>query len=155
MGIEIERKFLVKNAAWKQLNYTKTVYKQAYFCNSNKVSIRVRTSDEKAWIGFKSVTKNISRIEYEYEIPIDEAEHLLNQFTQGSAIIKTRYCVEIAPHIWEIDVFEGDNQGLIVAEVELNSENEHVDLPPWIGEEVSDDVRYFNSNLVSHPFSNW
>ncbi len=155
MAIEIERKFLLNNDDWTKLEHTSASYQQAYFCNTQKVSVRVRLTDYKAWMSFKSATREISRFEYEYEIPLDDAKHMLQEFSEGSVITKTRYFVPIDQHIWEIDVFEGDNQGLIVAEIELNSVDEFFVKPLWIGNEVSDDVRYFNSNLVTYPYKNW
>lgn len=155
MAIEIERKFLVKNDAWKAVNHTYKQYKQAYFCNTSKVSVRIRTSDDKAWVSFKSATIDISRFEYEYVVPLKEAEHLMGEFSQGSIISKTRYFIPVGTHLWELDVFEGDNKGLIVAEIELSDENEEFIKPDWIGKEVSKDSRYFNSNLVTFPYKDW
>lgn len=155
MSIEIERKFLLKSDDWRLLKHTHKHYKQAYFCNTNKVSIRVRIADDSAWIGFKSATRDITRFEYEYQVPIAEAEHMMEQFSQGAIISKVRYFVPFEQHLWEIDVFEGDNQGLVVAEIELNNEDETFIKPCWIGEEVSQDGRYYNSNLVSFPFKDW
>lgn len=155
MAIEIERKFLIKSDEWKQLKHSSNHYKQAYFCNTSKVSVRVRVSDDEAWMSFKSATVDISRFEYEYTVPLDEANHMMDQFSEGSVISKIRHFVPIGPHIWEIDVFEGDNQGLVVAEIELSSVDEMFSKPNWVGDEVSDDIRYFNSNLVSYPYKDW
>lgn len=155
MAIEIERKFLVCNDNWKKCKHTFKHYQQAYFCNTNKVSVRVRITDDKAWVSFKSATIDISRFEYEYVIPLEEAQHMLDEFSQGSIISKTRYFIPIGQHIWEIDVFDGDNEGLIVAEIELNHVDESYEKPDWIGDEVSQDIRYFNSNLVTLPFKDW
>jgi len=155
MAIEIERKFLIVNNEWKQLKQSSNHYHQAYFCNTSKVSVRVRVSDADAWVSFKSATVDISRFEYEYNVPLEEAQHMIDQFSQGSVISKIRYFVPIGPHIWEIDVFEGDNKGLVVAEIELSSVTETFTKPDWVGDEVSDDVRYFNSNLVTYPYKDW
>ncbi len=155
MAIEIERKFLILNDDWKDLEHTFKYYQQAYFCNTSKVSVRVRTTDDKAWMSFKSATVEISRFEYEYEVPLDDAKHMMAKFSTGSIISKTRYFVPIDTHIWEIDSFEGDNKGLIVAEIELKHVDEDFVKPTWVGKEVSDDVRYFNSNLVTYPYKDW
>lgn len=155
MAVEIERKFLLSNDSWKETKPHFKRFKQAYFCNTNNVSIRVRITHGKAWISFKSATREISRFEYEYPIPENEAEHMIQLFSQGAVISKTRYFIPIDQHIWEIDVFEGDNEGLCVAEIELKSENEPFSKPDWLGEEVSQDVRYFNCNLVDHPYKEW
>jgi len=155
VAIEIERKFLLNNDDWKKLTHTFKHYKQAYFCNTAKVSVRVRVTDDAAWMSFKSSTIEISRFEYEYVVPLEDALHMIEQFSQGSVISKTRYFVPVGPHIWEIDIFDGDNDGLIVAEIELGHVDESFEIPTWVGQEVSDDVRYFNSNLVSNPYVNW
>ncbi|MBL7003511.1 MAG: CYTH domain-containing protein [Gammaproteobacteria bacterium] len=155
MSIEIERKFLLKNDDWKHEKKTQRFYQQAYFCNTLKVSVRVRISDDEAWVSFKSSTKNISRYEFEYNVPLADAQHMIEEFAQGSVISKIRYFVPIGQHIYEIDVFEGDNAGLVVAEVELSDEQEEFIKPNWLGKEVSDDVRYFNNNLVGHPYKEW
>ncbi len=155
MAIEIERKFLLRNNDWQALEHTSAYYQQAYFCNTAKVSVRIRMSNAKAWVSFKSTTLEISRFEYEYEVPLNEAKQMMDEFSEGSIISKTRYFVPVESHIWEIDVFEGDNQGLVVAEIELQHTDEDFFKPAWIGEEVSKDMRYFNSNLVTYPFKDW
>lgn len=155
MAIEIERKFLILNDSWKASKPHFKYYKQAYFCNTEKVSIRVRITQGKAWVSFKSATRNISRFEFEYPVPIEEAEQMMQQFSVGAMVSKTRYFLPIDKHIWEIDVFDGENEGLCVAEIELESEQEPFIKPEWLGAEVSHDERYLNCNLVDHPYSQW
>lgn len=116
--------------------------------------MRVRRQDEKAFLTLKGRNTGISRLEYEYEIPAADADELL-QFCQRPLIEKTRYVEKIDGHVWEIDCFFGDNEGLLVAEIELKSEDEPFEKPVWLGQEVSGDVRYYNSNLAENPYSKW
>ncbi len=155
MAQEIERKFLLTSDAWRDEIYSSCHYAQGYLSNSERVSIRIRTSGEKAYLNFKSATLGISRSEYEYEIPLSDADEMLASFAEGPLIEKVRYFVKRDSHVWEIDVFEGDNAGLVVAEIELASEDEAFDRPAWIGEEVSSDPRYYNVCLVTHPYCQW
>ena len=153
MTIEIERKFLVQNNSWKT-NATATIFKQAYLNSHPERTVRIRIAGNQAFITIKSKTQNISRQEFEYSIPIDEAESLL-LLCETPALEKKRYLVTHVGHQWEIDEFMGSNKGLIVAEIELTNEQETFEKPDWLGQEVSDDNRYFNSNLTLHPFSTW
>ncbi len=155
MGVEIEKKFLLANDAWRQPADAGTAFKQGYLLGSEKSSVRVRIEGDKANLNIKSATLGISRQEFEYPIPIEDAQILLETLCQKPLIEKIRYHVPCAGHVWEIDVFEGDNAGLVVAEIELTNENEAFDLPDWLGEEVSDDPRYYNVSLVKHPFCDW
>ena len=155
MAKEIERKFLLLNEDWRSEVASSCHYAQGYLSSSDKVSIRIRTSGEKAYLNFKSATLGITRTEYEYEVPLADADDMLTNFCGGPLIEKVRYFVKRGDHTWEIDVFEGDNVGLVVAEIELKDENEAFDKPVWIGEEVSDDARYYNVCLVTHPFCEW
>ena len=155
MATEIERKFLVINDLWRDAIKSQQVLKQGYIANQPHATVRVRISDEEAHLNIKSKTTGISRSEFEYEIPLDDAENLLNEIAQKPFIAKTRYKVACGEHIWDLDVFEGDNAGLIMAEVELLREDETFELPAWAGAEVSDDRRYYNSSLVKHPYSQW
>ncbi len=155
MGIEIERKFLLKNDSWKQDVSSSAVIKQGYLAGSDKSSVRIRIEGDKANINIKSMTLAITRQEYEYSIPLDDAEKLLQDLCEQPQIEKTRYIVEHKEHKWEIDVFSGDNEGLVVAEIELQSEDETFSVPEWIGDEVSDQVKYYNVNLIKYPFSSW
>lgn len=154
MGVEIERKFLVAGGQWREQASRSVVYRQAYLNHDGGVSVRVRIAGEKANLNLKSATLDIRRVEFEYEIPLADAESLLDLAT-GNVIAKTRYFVEHGDHTWEIDVFEGANAGLVVAELELDSIDEDFGRPPWLGAEVSDDPRYYNVYLAKHPYSEW
>lgn len=151
--VEIERKFLVKNDNWKPADKANKI-KQGYLSVDPERVVRVRISDEKAYLTIKGKLVGIVRTEMEYEIPKDEAEILL-KLCLNSAIEKTRYTKLINNLTWEIDVFEGVNDGLVMAEIELEDANQKIDMPDWAGEEVSTDKRYFNSWLSQHPFSSW
>ena len=155
MAKEIERKFLVTNDMWRDQVKKQAYYRQGYLNDAVECSIRVRISNDKAFLNIKSATLGIERMEYEYPIPLDEANEMLDNFALGPLIEKTRYFVDIGEHTWEIDVFEGDNQDLVVAEVELNDENEVFEMPSWAGEDVSHDTRYYNVCLVKHPYKDW
>jgi len=155
MAIEIEKKFLLRNDGWRKQSDAGTAFKQGYLIGSDKTSVRVRIEGEQANINIKSATLGITRQEFEYAIPMDDAEELLESLCEKPLIEKTRYHITQDNHLWEIDVFEGDNAGLIVAEIELGSENEAFTTPDWLGIEVSDDSRYYNVCLLNHPFCNW
>ncbi|MDH5599924.1 MAG: CYTH domain-containing protein [Gammaproteobacteria bacterium] len=155
MATEIERKFLLKDDSWKKEAGQGTRYSQGYLVGSAFASVRVRIQGEQAFLNIKSATIDITRQEYEYEIPLDEAGEMLETLCEKPLIDKTRYCLRVGQHEWEIDVFAGDNEGLIVAEIELNNKDEHYDKPAWLGAEVSNDARYYNVNLVKHPFKDW
>ena len=155
MAKEIERKFLIINDSWKQ-SVTRSVHIiQGYLANTDRGSIRVRIGADKASLNIKSMTLGISRTEYDYPIPLDDARNLVLNFCMQPVIEKQRYFVEVGRHIWEIDVFEGQNQGLVVAEIELNDPDETFSKPAWTGKEVSDDPRYYNVSLVQHPYRDW
>lgn len=154
MAVEIERKFLLKNDSWRDSVIRSHVLKQGYLASSPLPTVRVRTSDNKAFLTIKGRTEGISRVEFEYEIPSDEAIEMLKLSAQ-TPIEKTRYIVQANGHTWEIDVFEGSNAGLVLAEVELDSEDEKIELPDWIDIEVTSDPRYYNSALSKAPFSTW
>jgi len=155
MALEIERKFLVKNELWRDNVVSNTRLQQGYLANQKNTSVRIRTGNGKAFLNIKSVTVGIRRLEFEYEIPLDDATEMLQQIAEQPFIDKTRYIVRCGKHEWELDVFEGENRGLVVAELELESEDERFELPDWAGDEVSDDTRYYNVNLIKHPFSQW
>ena len=155
MGIEIERKFLVNHEQWEQL--VKPVgefYRQGYLLTDPQKTIRVRQTSDKGFLTIKGISVGATRAEYEYEIPFEEAKELLDQFAVAE-LSKVRYKIAIENHIWEVDVFSGNNQGLIVAEIELESENEKFVLPTWIDREVTGEEKYYNSNLVTKPYSDW
>ena len=155
MGVEIERKFLVADDSWREAAPAGVQYRQGYLSTNPGGSVRVRVSGDRAWLNIKSATVGLTRREYEYEIPAADAHAILEELCVKPLIEKTRFVVEHDGRTWEIDVFEGDNEGLVVAEVELESEDEAVTLPAWAGEEVSHDVRYYNQRLVEHPYSRW
>ncbi len=154
MATEIERKFLVKNDRWRELA-TGTVYRQGYISTQKGITVRVRLVGNEGYLTIKSLTQGVSRVEYEYAIPAEDAQEMLDKLCDRPLIEKTRYKIELGSLVWEVDEFAGENQGLIIAEVELTDENQIIDLPDWMGEEVSDDPRYYNVNLVQHPFSQW
>lgn len=155
MPIEIERKFLLTNDDWREEVVRSSRIRQGYLGKIDKASVRIRVQGEKANINVKSATLGMRRMEYEYEIPLSEAEEMLDQLCEQPQVDKTRYIVERGQHVWEIDEFYGDNDGLLVAEVELGNENEHVEKPQWLGEEVTHDPRYYNVNLIRHPYKQW
>ncbi len=155
MATEIERKFLLKNSSWKELADEGTQYTQGYLVGSKHASVRVRIQGKRAFLNIKSATIDITRQEFEYEIPLDEATEMLETLCEKPLIDKVRYLIKNENHVWEIDVFSGDNDGLIVAEIELKDKDENFTKPDWLGEEVSDDERYYNVCLVKHPFKDW
>lgn len=155
MASEIERKFLVDHEKWGKLDKPEgTHYKQGYLVSSEQQTIRVRVSDQQAYLNLKSKISSMSRHEYEYEIPLKDGLEILNAFTkQGTE--KIRYCIPFEGKVWEADEFLGDNIGLIVAEIELQSEDEAFEKPDWVTTEVTDDGRYSNAALSKHPFKDW
>ena len=155
MGIEIERKFLVNHAQWEQLEKPLgEFYRQGYLLTDPQKTIRVRQTSDKGFLTIKGISVGATRSEYEYEIPFEEAKELLDQFAVAE-LSKVRYKIFLGNHIWEVDVFSSKNQGLIVAEIELKSEDETFDIPDWIDREVTGEERYYNSNLVTEPFEDW
>jgi adenylate cyclase len=154
MGIEIERKFLLTNNSWKKLA-TGTIYRQGYLNADKERSVRVRIIDNKAFFTIKGKSVGAARLEFEYEIPLSDAETLLTELCHRPLIHKKRYKIEYAGNIWEIDEFFDENEGLVVAEIELENEDQKFLKPDWIGEEVTSDTRYFNSNLSKTPYSQW
>ena len=153
MPSEIERKFLVADESWR--NGTPGVrISQGYLSQDPDRTVRVRIAGEKAWLTIKGRTEGITRAEFEYAIPLEDARVLLG-LCLPSVIDKTRHEISHAGHLWEIDVFHGDNDGLVIAEVELADESVSPELPPWAGAEVSADARYFNSCLAVLPYANW
>jgi CYTH domain-containing protein len=154
MGKEIERKFLLKSDAWRALA-TGTAYRQGYLNSAKERTVRIRTVGDKAFLTIKGISVGVTRAEYEYPIPFDDCNAMLDNLAEKPLIEKKRYKIAAGGFIWEIDEFFGENQGLIVAEVELASEDQAFEKPPWIGDEVSGDPRYFNSNLIKHPYSRW
>lgn len=154
MGIEIERKFLIDKTKLPPLT-NGYVIKQGYIKTAGLNTVRVRIRDGQAFLTLKSSSQGSSRLEFEYLIPVADAEEMLENLCQRPFIDKMRYLIEHEGHTWELDIFEGENKGLIVAEIELSSEEEDFVLPEWVGEEVTEDKRYANSNLIEHPYSEW
>ena len=154
MPLEIERKFLVTSDTYRE-NSNSSEIKQVYLSVIEKMAIRVRIDGLQASLAIKSKISERVNKEYEYSIPIDEARSLMHLDDNLLVIRKTRYIVEYEGRAWEVDEFHDENDGLIVAEIELDSENEIFKMPPWIGEEVTADYRYLNSNLAINPFSKW
>ena len=154
MGKEIERKYLVRPGAWTPADGG-THFKQGYLNSQKERVVRVRIEGAAAKLTIKGVTRGATRAEFEYPLPLEDAGVLLDQLCEQPLIDKHRY-VEVHGGLrWEIDVFHGDNEGLVVAEIELPTEDAAFALPPWAGEEVTSDPRYFNSNLLKHPFKAW
>jgi len=154
MGTEIERKFLLTGDAWRELAEG-THYRQGYLNSVKERTVRVRTINDKGFLTIKGITVGATRVEYEYEIPKDECTAMLDDLAEKPIIEKSRYKVDFGGFIWEIDEFFGENKGLIVAEIELESEDQAFEKPEWAGEEVTGDPRYFNSNLIKHPYIKW
>jgi adenylate cyclase len=155
MATEIERKYLVRDESWRDHVHRQVRYRQGYLANTEHCSVRVRVGGGEAYVNIKGSTVGASRLEFEYPVPLDDAQIMLRELCPETIVEKTRYFVRHGAQEWEVDVFEGDNAGLVVAEIELEDEAEAVSLPPWAGEEVTDDVRYYNSNLAVTPFNRW
>ena len=155
MALEIELKFLVKNNSWKK-QAQGTLYRQGYISTNKNRTVRVRTIDDKAFLTIKGISVGATRKEFEYEIPFKDAVTMLDELCQKPIIEKIRYKIDAGDNlVWEIDEFLGENKGLIVAEVELQSENQIFKKTDWLGLEVTSDRRYYNSSLVAFPFSKW
>lgn len=154
MGVEIERKFLVTGDAWR-VGAEGFAVRQGFLCTAPGRTVRVRVAAGRGYFTVKGRHAGLTRAEFEYEIPADDAAFILDQICQPGLIEKTRYRVACGGLTWEVDEFAGLNAGLIVAEVELESETQLVDLPPWVGKEVSTDFRYTNAYLSQHPYTTW
>jgi len=154
MGKEIERKYLVDTAKWTPQGGG-THFKQGYLNSQKERVVRVRIEGDRAKLTIKGVSVGVTRSEFEYAIPVEDAEILLDSLCEQPLIDKHRHKEVHAGKTWEIDVFHGDNEGLVVAEIELAAEGERFDAPAWAVREVSSDARYFNSNLLKHPFKDW
>jgi len=153
VGIEIERKFLVRDRSVLD-GSTGVAYRQGYLSRDPDRTVRVRIAGGRGFLTIKGRSEGASRVEFEYDIPALEAEQLL-ALCEGAIIEKTRHRIEHGGLTWEVDVFSSANQGLLVAEVELPSPDVSVDIPAWVGDEVTSDSRYFNANLVAHPWMEW
>ncbi|TCS38590.1 adenylate cyclase [Paucimonas lemoignei] len=154
MGIEIERKFLVNGNAWKAAANS-VLYRQGYLSTDKARTVRVRIAGDRAFMTIKGMGSGIARPEFEYEIPLEDAAAMLDDLCLKPLIEKHRYIVEYKGLRWEVDEFFGENRGLVVAEVELDSADQVVELPDWVGSEVTGDARYYNSSLIAHPFNQW
>lgn len=153
MAQEIERKYLVNGESWKQLA-SGTVYRQGYIYTVNRKTVRVRVIDQQGYLTIKGPSKGTVRSEFEYPIPLADAEEMLDTLCDRPLIEKIRYKIPQGDLVWEVDEFLGDNAGLVVAEVELNDPNQEISLPDWIDRQVTD-PKYFNSNLARHPYKDW
>jgi adenylate cyclase len=154
MAREIERKFTVDTAKW-QPNGTGVWVRQGYIPASGRTSVRVRIAGDQSFLTIKGETTGMVRTEFEYPIPPADAHQILDELCARPFIEKTRYYVEYAGATWEVDVFEGENAGLVVAEIELTHEDAVFEMPPWVLSEVTDDPKYYNVNLVTRPFCKW
>ena len=155
MAIEIERKFLINPKEWEKVDKPEGLRcRQFYLHNEVEKVVRVRVIGKKAFITIKGKGNGISKPEYEYEIPVTDAEEMIKLFSEN-LIDKTRYLIPTGNHTWEIDVFHGVNKGLIIAEIELSSEDENFENPSWIVKEVTGNKKYYNAYIEKHPFSKW
>ncbi len=155
MGTEIERKFLLRDDSWRNAVSSSRDIVQGYLANTDRGSIRVRLEDDNASLNLKSMTLGVTRSEFDYPIPAAEASVILETLCMRPLIEKTRHHVEFDGCTWEIDEFRGENAGLVVAELELAHQDQSFTAPPWLGQEVSDDPRYYNVCLVEHPYCDW
>lgn len=151
---EIERKFLLVDTTFLA-GERGTRIAQGYLASTECATVRVRMTEGQAWLTIKGRSEGIARTELEYEIPPEHAQLVLEEMCISAIIDKTRYRVSHGGHVWEIDVFHGDNAGLVIAEIELRNENEPFECPSWLGVEVTQDPRYYNANLATHPFRAW
>ncbi len=154
MAVEVERKFLVDRAALPELSNGQKIV-QGYIPTADKTTVRVRVKAEQAFLTLKGISNGVSRSEFEYEIPLKDAQQMLDEFCCDSKIEKIRYEISHGQHVWELDIFQGKNDGLIIAEIELSDEDEAFERPNWVAEQVTGDKRYYNSQLIASPFSEW
>jgi adenylate cyclase len=155
MGVEIERKFLVTSDRWRSAIDSSEPMVQGYFGGDERASVRIRISGDRAYLNIKGKTLGARRLEFEYPVPFSDARDMLRELAGERVIAKTRHYVRHGGHRWEIDEFEGANEGLVVAEIELQSEEEGFEKPDWVGAEVTDEARYYNVCLVTHPYADW
>src|SRR4051812_1153782 len=155
MALEIERKFLVRSDAWRAEVANRELLRQGYLTSGSQCSIRARIAGAQAWLNIKARRSGMTRLEFEYPIPVADADEILNELAQGPILEKYRHRVPAGEYVWEIDEFLGANAGLIVAEIELTSEDAVFGRPSWLGEEVTEDERYYNFNLARRPFKDW
>ncbi|MGH8222679.1 MAG: CYTH domain-containing protein [Woeseiaceae bacterium] len=155
MSVEIERKFLVRNASWRGQVIESVHLRQGYLANTPACSIRVRMTPGHGWLSIKGMQPGRARPEYEYDILESDATEMLAEFVDGPSIEKFRHQVPVGRHRFEVDEFHGGNEGLVLAEIELRAVDEEFSRPPWLGDEVTDDARYYNFRLASEPFNAW
>ena len=155
MTLEIEHKFLLANDGWRRQVQRSVDFRQGYLSSQPTSSIRVRIAGQQAWLNIKSATVGNQRLEFEYDIPIEDAQLIIDSLCGKPLIEKTRHFVTFDSHLWEIDEFKGENEGLIVAEIELAEPSENFSKPEWLGQEVTHDLRYYNNNLAKNPYRNW
>lgn len=155
MPVEIERKFLVQGDDWRAAVERSEFYRQGYLAGSKRCSVRVRVGGARAWLGLKGRVSDTVRREYEYAIPLHEANEILDELCEEGRVEKRRHWVPYAGRQWEVDEFTGANAGLVVAELELDDEDEVFSRPPWLGREVTDDARFLNTSLALRPWSAW
>lgn len=154
MGVEIERKFLVLGESWKQTWSCKKTIRQGYLNLNPKRTVRVRLVDDVAFLTIKGMSSGATRTEFEYPIPVHEAQELL-QMCEGPLLEKERFMIHHEGLVWELDAFMGDNEGLVVAEVELSAEDEEIAFPAWVGVEVTGNPDYYNASLIQRPYTSW
>jgi len=154
MAREIERKFLVKNVSWKN-GRQGLLCRQGYLVTAEDITVRVRVLGDQGFLTIKGRTEGISRDEFEYRIPVTDAEAMLGGMSRGGTVEKIRYHVEVNGFLWDVDEFLGENIGLVLAEVELEAEDQQLEFPDWLGQEVTGEVRYYNAYLAGNPFSAW
>jgi CYTH domain-containing protein len=155
MALEIERKYLVDHKKWNELEKPAgKYYRQGYLSTDENKTVRIRLSDAEAYLTIKGKSIGATRSEFEYKIHLDDAKQMLDTLSE-SELSKTRYKIHYKGKLWEVDVFHDANEGLIIAEIELESEDEKFELPDWVLKEVTDDAKYYNSNLTLNPFRNW
>lgn len=155
MGIEIERKFLIADDSWREQAGEGERYRQGYLFTGQHCSVRLRAAGDRAWLNVKGATVGAARPEFEYDVPHADAIAMLDDLCDPGQIDKTRYRVPVGRHCFEVDVFHGANEGLVVAEVELAAPDEAFERPSWLGAEVTDDTRYYNARLAREPWSEW
>lgn len=155
MGVEIERKFLLAGNEWRACVGRSVEIVQGYLAQTESCSIRARIAGNSGALNLKGLTLGVSRSEFEFEVPVEDARQIIEQYCRGAVIQKTRHYLELGGHQWEIDEFAGENTGLIVAELELRSENEVFDKPRWLGIEVTGEARYYNICLAKKPYRTW
>ena len=155
MSIEIERKFLVRDARWRAEAVDRARLRQGYLANTARCSVRVRLAGGRGWLSAKAMQPGPARPEYEYEIPAGEAEAMLTAFAEGPVVEKLRHRVMAGAHCFELDEFLGANEGLVLAEIELDAPDQAFPRPPWLGDEVTHDGRFYNFRLATEPYSSW